>query len=76
MEPVYEVRLSGRDVKIDRVIWDRIRDCARGHKFFYVVHEDKTYRYDKVQTFYDRPTRFDFELLDSKDEGVIEYIYI
>lgn len=76
MELIYEVRISGRDIKIDRDTWDNIREHARSHKLFYVVYMERLYRYTRAQTFMDRPTRFDFEILPAEEEGVIEYIYI
>lgn len=76
MEFIYEIRLSGRNIKINSDTWNKIRDYARGHKLFYVVYLNRLYKYTHAQTFMDRPTRFDFELLPAEEEGVIEYIYV
>lgn len=74
--PIYEIRVCERDIKIDKDTWDNIREHARGYKLFYVIYLGEKYKYVHNQTFYDRPTRFDFEKLNPNEEGVIDYIYV
>lgn len=75
MRCIYEIRLSGRDITISPDVWENIRDHVRNNKWFIIVYMDKRYKYVKDQTFYDRPTRFDFEVSSNEDE-IIDIIYI
>lgn len=75
MECKYEIRLSGRVISIDRVVWENIRDHVRDNKWFVIVYMNKRYKYTKDQTFFDRPTRFEFEVSTDRDE-IIDIIYI
>lgn len=72
---VYEIRLNERIVELDKETWDKVREAARAHKFFILVHMDEHYKYVKAQTFYDRPTRFEFRTATEEDKE-IQYIYI
>lgn len=75
-DAIYEVRMSGKDIKIDISTWNKIRDYARNHKMFYIVYKDKIYKYTHAQTYMERPTRFDFELVSDDEKDIIEYVYI
>ena len=75
-EEIYELRISGNDVNIDKDTWCNIQKYARSHKLFYIVYQSRMYRYTHAQTYMDRPTRFDFEIVPAEEEGVIEYIYV
>lgn len=74
--PIYEIRIPGKNIKIDEDKWNEIREYARSHKLFYIVYQSRIYRYTHAQTYMDRPTRFDFEIVPAEEEGVIEYIYV
>ena len=75
-EAIYTIRICGKDINIDRMTWNAIRDHARNYKPFYLVYNGEKYKYVKHREFYDRPTRFDFEHLNDEEEGIIKYIYI
>ena len=75
-EEIYELRISGKDVVIDKNTWCNIQKYARSHKLFYIVYQSRIYRYAHAQTYMNRPTRFDFEIVPAEEEGVIEYIYV
>ena len=74
-QSIYEIRVCGRDVKIDRETWDNIREHVRGFKAFFVILNGEKYKYVNDQVFYDRPTRFDFTVMSPEDE-TIDYIYV
>ncbi|MDO4189344.1 MAG: hypothetical protein Q4D29_10185 [Lachnospiraceae bacterium] len=73
---IYEIRLSGRNIQIDFETWDNIRDHARNNKFFYVIYLGQKYKYVDSTPFYERPTRFNFGLVQDYEEDVIDYIYV
>ena len=75
-EEIYELRISGNDVNIDKDTWCNIQKHASSHKLFCIVYQGKTYRYTHAQTYTDRPTRFYFEIVPAEEENVIEYIYV
>lgn len=75
MEYIYEVGLAGRIIMIKPEVWEKIRNCVRSNKWFVVIYMDKRYKYVGDKTYWDRPTRFDFELSSDEDE-VIEVIYL
>ena len=74
--PIYEIRISGKNIKINEDKWDEIREYARSHKLFYIVYKENVYKYTHAQTYMDRPTRFDFEIVSADEEGNIEYICV
>lgn len=74
--PIYEIRLAGRDVKIDMACWDIIRDHVRSNKWFYVEYLGTIYRYVKDHEFLDRPARFDFEIKDEDWDDTPEIIRV
>ena len=61
---------------IDKVTLCNIQKYARSHKLFYIVYKSRIYSYTHAQTYMDRPTRFDFEIVPAEEEGVSEYIYV
>ena len=75
-EQIYTIRICGKDVIVNRQTWNVIRDHARNYKPFYLVYNGEKYKYVSHRGFYDRPTRFDFEILPNEEEGVIKYIYV
>lgn len=75
-EPIYEIRISGKNIEIKKEKWDEIREHARNYALFYIIYKGKTYKYVHNQTYMNRPTRFDFEPVPSDEEGVIEYIRV
>ena len=75
-EEIYELRISGNEVNIDKETWCNIQKYARSHKLFYIVYKSRIYRYTHAQTYMNRPTRFDFEIVPAEEENVIEYIYV
>ena len=75
-EELYEFKISGNNVNISKDTWCNIQKYARSHKLFYVVYQGKIYRYTRAQTYMDRPTRFDFEIVPADEENVIENIYV
>ena len=73
---IYELKISGNNVNIDKDTWCNIQKHASSHKLFCIVYQGKTYRYTHAQTYTDRPTRFYFEIVPAEEENVIEYIYV
>ncbi len=73
---IYEVMLEGRVIKVDRDTWDLIRKYVRENTWFYVMYCGKRYKYSKDRTYYDRPTRFDFELSKPWDDDTPKIIYL
>ena len=73
---IYELRISGNNVNIGKDTWNNIQKYVRSNKLFYIVYQSRIYRYTHAQTYMNRPTMFDFEIVSAEEEGVIEYIYV
>lgn len=75
MQCIYEVGLAGRIISVKSDVWENIRSHVRNGKWFVIVYMNKRYRYVGDKTYYDRPTRFDFEISSEEDEK-IDVIYL
>lgn len=75
MNFIYEIGLAGRVIMVRPEVWEKIMNYVRSNKWFVVIYMGKRYKYVSDKTFWDRPTRFDFEISTEEDE-VIEVIYL